>query len=82
MRTSNCLNISSYIITVMVFILGGCASVETVKETEGEGTGRTYPYTYEAVFNATLSAAKTKELQVIESDRETGRIILSHGITL
>jgi hypothetical protein len=32
-------------------------------------------------FDATLAAAKTKELEVVESDRRTGRILLSHGVT-
>jgi len=62
--------------------MGGCASTETVKEAEGQGVSRSYPYTYDQVYEATLSAAKTKELEVVESDRSAGRVMLSHGVTL
>jgi len=76
------MKISIYIITLLAILVGGCASTETVKEAEGEGSSRTYNYAYEPVYNATLVAAKVKELEVVESDKESGRVILSHGITL
>jgi len=70
------------IITFVALIVSGCASTETVKEAKGEGASHTYPYAYEAVYNATLSAAKTKNLEVVENDKINGRLILSHGVTL
>ena len=76
------MKISIYLITLLAILVGGCASTETVKEAEGEGSSRTYNYAYEPVYNATLAAAKVKELEVVESDKESGRVILSHGITL
>jgi len=62
-------------------LAGGCASTETVKEAKGQGVSRVYPYAYEPVFNATLAAAKSKKLEIVESDKTTGLIILSHGVT-
>ena len=61
--------------------LRGCASTETVKEARGQGVTRVYFSAYEAVFNATLSAAKQKKLNVVESDKTGCRLVLSHGIT-
>ena len=63
-------------------LLGACASTETVKESQGQGVTRVYPAAYEPVFSATLAAAKAKELDVVESDKAGGRIVLSHGVTL
>jgi len=62
--------------------LGGCASTETVREAQGQGVTRVYQATYADAFNATIRAAKAKNLEVTESDKATGRIILSHGVTL
>jgi hypothetical protein len=74
-------------ISILMFIFfaviaSGCASTETVKEAKGQGVSRTYPYAYESVYNATIAAAKTKELEVVENDKANGRLILSHGVTL
>ena len=63
-------------------ITGGCASTETVKKAEGEGISRSFSYAFEPVYEATISAAKEKELEVVESDKKSGRLILAHGVTL
>jgi hypothetical protein len=76
------MRISTLIITVAAIAMSGCASTETVKEAKGQGVSRNYPYAYEQVYKATLSATKTKELEIIEEDKSKGRVILSHGITL
>ena len=68
--------------TLVALIVSGCASTETVKEAKGQGVSHTYPYAYESVYDATLSAAKTKKLEIVENDKANGRLILSHGITL
>jgi len=73
---------SILLIPFFAVIVGGCASTETVKEAKGQGVSRAYQQAYEPVYNATLAAAKTKQLEVIESDKGRGRLILSHGITL
>lgn len=62
--------------------LAGCASTETVKEAEGQGVSRTYQAAYEPVYDATLEAAKVRQLDVVESDKAAGRLVLSHGVTL
>lgn len=76
------MKISTVIFAVITIAMTGCASTETVKEAKGEGISRAYPYVYDQVYKATLSAAKTKELEVVEEDKSKGRIVLSHGITL
>jgi hypothetical protein len=76
------MKLSALVITVFVVFIGGCASTETVKEAKGQGVSRIYQEAYGPVYNATLAAAKSKNLDVVESDKTTGRIILSHGVTL
>lgn len=69
-------------IFVFAVLAGGCASTETVKDAKGQGVKRVYQSAYEPVFNAALAAAKTKQLEVVESNKDTGRVVLSHGVTL
>jgi hypothetical protein len=69
-------------IFLLALLLGGCASTETVRDARGQGSVRTYQHAYDPVFNAALAAAKAKELEVVESDRSGGRLMLSHGVTL
>jgi hypothetical protein len=76
------MKIHALIIAFIVMIAGGCASTETVKEAEGEGISRSFSYAFEPVYEATISAAKEKELEVVESDKKSGRLILAHGVTL
>ena len=73
---------SILMIPFLAIIASGCASAEIVKEAKGQGVSRAYQYAYEPVYNATLAAAKTKQLEVVENDKASGRLILSHGITL
>lgn len=76
------MKIPVFVICVFAILAGGCASTETVKEAKGEGASRIYQYAYEPVFNAAVAAAKTKELEVVESDKGSGRLLLSNGVTL
>ena len=69
-------------ICVLAVLVGGCASTESIKDSKGQGISRVYPYPLEAVFNAAGAAAKAKELEVVESDRNSGTLTLSHGVTL
>lgn len=75
------MKISILMITLVAVIASGCASTETVKEATGQGLSHNYPYAYEPVYNATLSAAKTKKLEVVENDKSGGRLLFSHGVT-
>ncbi|MFQ5802142.1 MAG: hypothetical protein ACE5JQ_04500, partial [Candidatus Methylomirabilales bacterium] len=45
-------------------------------------TKKIYNHPYEDVYQATLSAGNKLDLKVVEEDRNEGRIILSHGVTL
>jgi len=71
-----------YAICSLSLLAAGCASTETVKQAQGQGVSRSYPYPYERVFDAVQAAAKAKQLEVVESDKRSGRIVLSHGVTL
>lgn len=72
----------SVITFILAILLAACASTETVKEAQGQGMSRSYEYAYEPVFNAAIAAAKAKELEVAESDKNSGRLVFSHGVTL
>jgi hypothetical protein len=76
------MKVSIVMVWFLAILASGCASTETVREASGQGVSRTYQYAYEPVFYATLAAAKTKELEVVESDKNSGQVVLSHGITL
>lgn len=69
-------------VPVVAAFIAGCASTETVKEAKGQGVTRTYAYPFQPVYDATLAAAKSKSLEVVESDKASGRLVLSHGVTL
>lgn len=73
---------SILMIAFVAAIASGCASVETVQEAKGQGLTRTFPQAYEPVFNATLAAAITRKLEVVEADKINGHLILSNGISL
>ena len=66
----------------VAFLFSSCASTQTVKEARGEGTKKIYNHPYGDVYQATLSAGNKLDLKVVEEDRNEGRIILSHGVTL
>jgi hypothetical protein len=69
-------------IVLLAVVAPGCASTQTVKEAKGQGVSQTYPYAYDPVYDATISAAKAKKLDVVETDKANGQLVLSHGITL
>ena len=68
--------------SVLAILFAACASTETGKEAQGQGISRSYEYAYETVFNAAITAAKAKELEVVESDKNSGRLVFSNGVTL
>ena len=74
------------VLVCMIFffaLIGGCANIQTVKDAKGkEGISRIYQYPYDNVFSAALAAAKSKELDIVEADKQNGQIILSHGVTM
>lgn len=65
-----------------VIMLVGCASTETVRESKEEATKKVYSATVDNVYAAALRAAASEKLQVVATDKEAGRIDLSHGVTL
>jgi len=75
------MRISMISVCLLAIMVGGCASTESVKLAKGEGESRVYQYAYNTVFDAVLAAAKSKELEVVETDKKEGRILLSHGTT-
>lgn len=74
-------SVPAMIAVVLAMVVVACASTDTVKESQGQGASRTYDSAYDSVFDAATAAAKAKELEVVESDKRSGRLVLSHGIT-
>ena len=62
-------------------LLGACASTETVQQAKGTGEKRTFDANYEAVYQATLSAASKQGLTLTNADKNSGEILMSHGMT-
>jgi hypothetical protein len=67
---------------VTVVALGGCASVDSVKQSRGHGVKRTFRQPVDAVFQAVLTVAKGRKLEVVEQDRAAGIIVFSSGASL
>ena len=72
---------ASALIMVLVILIG-CASTETVRESRTEAKSKNFGATFGSVFSATLRAAESQKLDVVTVDRKAGRIDLSHGVTL
>lgn len=64
---------------VLALLLAGCASVDTVRNAQGQGVKRTFRQSYDVVYAAALASAARRRLEVVEQDRATGRILLSSG---
>ena len=66
-----------------VMALGGCAtpSVQSVKQTQGQGVKRTFRHPYEAVYPAVLGAITKRKLELDEEDRASGLVVASSGKT-
>ena len=62
--------------------LGGCASVESVKQAKGQGVKRIFRHSADVVFQAVLVVAATRKLELVEQDRAAGLIVLSGGASL
>lgn len=60
-----------------VLLLAGCASTESLKQARGHGLKRTFRQSYDAVYDAVLTAAAARKLEVVEQDRKAGWVILS-----
>jgi hypothetical protein len=70
------------LLTVLaLWLLGACATTETVQQAKGTGEKRTFNAEYESVYKATLSAASKQGLTVTSADKSSGQILLSHGVT-
>ncbi|MGD8526802.1 MAG: DUF3568 family protein [Thioalkalispiraceae bacterium] len=69
------------LVSFIAVVATGCASTETVKLAQGQGTKRVYAYSFDTVYKASLSAAAKHKLDIVESNKETKKIILSHGTT-
>lgn len=64
---------------IVLLLVAGCASVETVRDAKGHGVKRTFRHPYDAVYQATVNAASRRKLEFVEQNRATGRILLSSG---
>jgi len=62
--------------------IAGCATIDSVKDTRGKGLKRTFKHPSEEVFDAVMSAADRKQLEVVSSERGSGTVLLSNGVSL
>jgi hypothetical protein len=72
------MRIVTCIALLLAALMSGCVSTAKLQEAREESPRRVYRQPYEAVFNATLTASKVKKLEVVETDREAGMVVLSH----
>ena len=62
--------------------LAACTTIDSVKDTRGKGLKRTFKQPYDEVFDAVMSAADRKQLEIVSSARESGTVLLSNGVSL
>jgi hypothetical protein len=70
------------LLTLCTALFSACATTESVKEAQGQGRKQIFPQRFDAAYDAALAAAQKHRIDVIEQDRATGRIVLSHGLSL
>jgi hypothetical protein len=73
---SLCTFISEMRILLLIFslLLHGCASIQGVKELEGQGTKKVFNAPYEKVWDAALKACQTSDIEIVESNKDKGLI--------
>ena len=64
----------------VVALLSGCAT-DTSVAPQTRSASRVYPHPYERAYAAVLAAAKSEHLEVMEANRESGRIKLVNRLT-
>jgi hypothetical protein len=62
--------------------LAGCTTIDNLKDTRGKGLKRTFKHPYDEVFGAVMTAADRKNLEIVSSSRDSGTVLLSHGVSL
>ena len=73
----------SVLVLCAAIALAGCAapSVESLRQTQGQGVKRTFRQPYDAVYEAVLAAVAKRKFESNEQDRAAGRLVLSSGKT-
>lgn len=79
------MKVSVFVIFLFALIVGGCTSIETVKEAQGQGVVRIYQYAYDDVFDAAVFVAnnvdpKWGSFDVVEVEKTIGRILINQFI--
>jgi len=62
--------------------LGACASPESVKQAKGHGVKRNFRHPGDAVYQAVLTVAAKRKLELVEQDRAKGLIVYTSGASL
>jgi hypothetical protein len=70
------------ILFALLAAFSGSALADPSNDVAGEGSKRVYRAAHATVFDAALSAAKSRRLEVAESNRQTGLIRLSSSGTV
>lgn len=71
----------TWVICVLSALCSGCASVETAKASLDTGVSKTYPHSYDIVWEAALKALTDLGISVSSQDKATNTITGSKGIS-
>ena len=72
----------STLILVATAAVSGCTSMQEVSEAKGNGVKRSYHQPYDVVWDSAVSAVASTELDVVEQEKQQGRILAKNGMTL
>ncbi len=65
----------------LTIAISGCATVDSAKSDLGKGTSQYFKNSYNDVWNAALKSLGTLDISVSSSDKSTGTIIASKGVS-
>lgn len=60
--------------------LTGCSTPRSISNLEGQGTKRTFDYSFDTVWRAAVDASQQGDLQILTADRDRGYISARRGV--
>lgn len=65
----------------LTLFFSGCATLQTVKQSQGKGIKRTFNFPYDDVYKAVTYSVIGKGLEIAEQSEERGYVYATHGIS-